>query len=71
MNYRITLDLAFSKQASAQAVLKTAKDHLKNAATINPEEQYEEIGYIQLVKCYHDEDPVAPCEIIETITTMV
>lgn len=71
MKYRISLDLAFDKEASAQAVLKTAKDHLKNAVTINPGLPTEEKGTIILHDCFHDEDPVKDCVIIEHHETSV
>lgn len=65
MNYRIMIDISFEKEASARAVLKTAKDHIKNSVIINPGTPNEERGYIRLQECYHDEDPWGACQLIE------
>lgn len=65
MFYRIRIDLAFEKEASINAISKTAHDHLKKAIIINEDQENEERGYIILERCFHDEDPALPCEITE------
>jgi len=64
MFYRIRIDLTFTKEASINAISKTALDHLKSAVIINEGYPNEERGFIQLEQCYHDEHPSGPCLII-------
>lgn len=64
MLYRITIDLAFEEEDPTDDILDKTLDHLAKAVTINPDLPSEERGFIKLVKCYHDEDPHRPCELI-------
>ena len=64
MFYRISIDLAFHKEASINAIQKTALDHLKSAVIINEGMLNEERGFIMLQECYHDEDPPQECKLI-------
>lgn len=65
MFYRIRLDLAFNGENPPRDVLDKVEDHLKDAIVINPGMINEERGFILLEKCYHDEDPSKPCEVLE------
>lgn len=69
MFYRIKVDLAFTKEASINAIMKTAHDHLKSSVIINQDQPNEEGGFILLEKCYHDEDPNKSCDILEVYTS--
>lgn len=65
MIYRIRIDLAFTTKDPCDDILDKARDHLAQAIVINPDQPNEERGYITLERCYHDEAPSKPCEVIE------
>lgn len=68
MLYRIRLDLAFDKENISQAVFDKAKEVLSKAVKIaNQDNPMGEVSYIEIHKCYHDETPSKPCEIIKRI----
>lgn len=69
MFYRIILDLAYSSDTNPKSIMAHAKTLFKDAQTINPGQPTQEVGFIQLQKCYHDENPFKPCEVIESIYT--
>jgi len=67
MNYRIKIDLAYPSDTNPRSILAHTQSLLEGAVIINPGTPTEERGYIQLEKCYHDEHPTRPCEIIDYI----
>ena len=68
MLYRVRLDLAFNTEDIPQAVFDKAKQVLakavKIASTDNPTG---ELSFIEVLRCYHDESPAKPCEIIKRV----
>jgi len=64
MFYRLTVDLAFSSQHPVDEIAQQLLPRLPHAVTINAGLPNEERGSIILQKCYHDEDPSKPCEVI-------
>ncbi|MBA7493221.1 hypothetical protein ES702_03787 [subsurface metagenome] len=64
MFYRVRIDLAYPEDANPKAIQAHANTLFHDAMTINPGQPNEERGYIMLEKCYHDEDPPRPCEVI-------
>lgn len=69
MFYRSKIDLAFPEQKEALKAIEKAVDVLSFAITLNPGMPSEERGFIIVEKCYHDEDPTKPCEIIKSYQT--
>lgn len=69
MFYRIRVDLAYPEDTNPKAILAKAKDLLYTSVIINPGQINEERGYITLEKCYHDDDPTKPCEVIQQYYT--
>lgn len=68
MLFRIRLDLAFDKEDIPQAVFDKAKEVLSKAVKIaNKDNPMGEVSFIEIHKCFHDEDPPRPCEIIKRI----
>lgn len=68
MLYRVRLDLCFDGEALADGVYEKAKTILSKAINIaHPGEIGSEVSYIEVHKCYHDETPTKPCEIIKRI----
>jgi len=64
MFYRTRIDLAFTTKKSALKATESALAMLENAKIINPAQDNEERGFIQVEKCYHDLNPNQPCELI-------
>lgn len=67
MKYRIHADLIFDADSENDAkdvfaLIKKLKGKLK---TIKKGEPDEENSYAWIEKCYHDETPPRPCEILE------
>ena len=68
MLYRVRIDLAFNTEDISQAVFDKAKTVLSKAVKIARQgEPTNEISFIEIHKCYHDEELPKPCEIIERI----
>ena len=65
MNYRVRVDAPFNDLPPTDWLRRIRDYFLANAHTINPSQPHEEIGFVSLEKCYHDEDPSKPCDVIE------
>lgn len=65
MFYRVRADLAFTEEDEAYDFAHDCEIVLEKASIINQGAQNEERGYFQLEKCYHDEDPAKPCELLD------
>ena len=66
MFYRVRIDLAFADSANPGKIRDYGKKLLKHAIIINEGQINEERGYIMVEKCYHDEHPTKPCELLGT-----
>jgi len=69
MFYRIRIDLAFDQQPPPGRIKELAATMLAQAITINPGKVNQERGFILIEKCYHDESPVKPCEVLAMLET--
>ena len=69
MFYRIRIDAAFTNLPPRDWLERIRDYFLANAETINPGQENEEPGFISLEKCYHDEESVQPCEVLEQYQT--
>lgn len=67
MKYRVRLDLSFKSESDAQSLMSYAKNLSKRAVSISEGKPTEEIAYCDIHKCYHDETPPKPCEVIERV----
>jgi len=67
MKYRIRLDLIFDEEEDAMKAFNFLKEKRVLFRTIRKGEPNEERSILEIHKCYHDEDPTKPCEIIEHI----
>ncbi len=65
MKYRVRLDLSFDNEADAQALMNYAKRASKKAVSIREGEVNEEIAFVDLELCRHDEG--LPCEKLERV----
>jgi len=68
MLYRVRLDLAFDTEDIPQAIFGRAEQALSGAVKmVSGDNPMGEVSFIEIHKCYHDEDPSKPCEIIKRI----
>ena len=68
MLYRLRVDLCFNEEVSANGVFEKAKAILGKAVKIAVKgDGLPEVSFIEVHKCYHDEDPRKPCEIIKRV----
>ncbi len=65
MKYRVRLDLSFDNEADAQALMNYAKRTSKKAVSIREGEVDEEIAFVDLGICRHDEG--LPCTKLERV----
>jgi len=68
MKYRVRADLIFDDEARATGLAQAVKNLMKHATIIRPGEVNEERSNFTFERCYHDESPPRPCEIIESET---
>jgi len=68
MKYRIKMDLSFPDEATltdlenARALIAPL---FQASVVVNEGEDFEERGFVELEKCFHDETPIKPCVILE------
>lgn len=66
MLYRVRIDLCFDAEDISQAVFNKAELVLSKAVKIAVVgKPTGEVSFIEIHKCYHDENPTKPCEIIK------
>ncbi len=65
MKYRFRCDLPFESEADAQALMAYAKKLSGKAVSINEGEPGEEIGFVDLEICRHDEG--GTCDTLERV----
>jgi len=61
MKIRLKIDVAVNTKEHAQFIYDWLKDNISWFGSTGGEEDY----YISFHKCFHDEDPVKPCETLE------
>jgi len=67
MKWRVQLDLIFDDEREARDAFEKLKAKKHLFKTINKGKPNEERSRLSIHKCYHDEEPAKPCEIIEEI----
>lgn len=66
---RVTATLHFTEPDEAKDFYHDCELAILKSQTINPGEVTEERGTIILEECYHDEDPVKPCHVLNMDST--
>ena len=66
MFYRVIATLAFTIEDEATDFYHDCEIALPKASTINPNQPNIERGTIRMQKCYHDETPTKPCEVLKS-----
>ena len=69
MLYRVRVDLCFEAEDKPQAIFDKAESFLASTVKLIGERAVEvgESSFIEIHRCYHDEDPPKPCEVIKRI----
>ncbi len=65
MKYRVRVDLSFGSEAEAQSLMSYAKGLSEEAVSINEGEPNDEIAFVDLEICRHDEG--LPCQRLERV----
>jgi len=63
MKYRVKIDESFDKEADARSLMDFARNLMSKASSINEGLANEEIGYVDIHLCGHDEGK--PCVKLE------
>lgn len=66
MKYRVMLDLAFDDERDTREVFEVAKRLSKKVKCLNIDEGMR----INIHRCFHDETPFKPCEVIEEVVVV-
>jgi len=69
MFYRIRIDLSFPDEPPPGRIKELAATLLRQAVTINPGQPNQERGFILIERCYHDETPPRPCDLLTMLET--
>lgn len=65
MKYRVRLDLSFDDESNAKSLMECAKKLFSKATNINEGKPNEEISFIDLERCGHDEGK--PCTRLDRV----
>jgi len=67
LKFRVRADIILDDESEAMGIFASLKGERDRFVTIRKGEPDEERSRVSIEKCYHDEDPTKPCEIIEII----
>ena len=65
MIYRVLTVLAFNTRDPADDIIDKIKDVFDQAITVNPGQLNEELSFYTLEQCFHDQDKLHDCTILE------
>ena len=66
MFYQLRVDCFLKDQDSLNDVLEELEKRKENMSVVNPGLPQQELSTIKVIKCYHDENPLKPCELIQS-----
>ncbi len=69
MIYEVRANLFFTSEDEAIDFFGDCQTALGKSVVIHPDEPRAERPQVALLKCYHDEQPTKPCEIMECLTS--
>lgn len=67
MLYKLKMELAFETEKEPKSVLNKVKQVISKAVKRPSSSGMLDQAFVELHKCYHDETPAKPCEVIERI----
>jgi len=68
MFFRVRANLPFTNEDEANDFYHDCQVAFPKASIINPGLPNQETRSISLGKCYHDQDPTIPCEVINELS---
>jgi len=69
MKYRLTFTMILDSEADAETIYRFLEDKRGIFRTIKKGKPEEERSSVRLERCYHDEEPPKPCEVIKEFTS--
>jgi len=70
MFYRVTLNCNVTDPHHIEVIKQGLHTLFNQSVTINPGRINSEKSFITVQKCYHDETPPAPCQVLEYVETL-
>jgi len=67
MKWRVRADIIVSDKGEVMSIFDFLEVKKGSFETINKGKPNEERSRVSVEKCYHDEEPPKPCEILETV----
>lgn len=64
MIYEVRARLFFDDKIEASLALTSLVPLIRKAVVVHPDEPNQEGSSIEFIKCFHDETPTKPCELI-------
>ena len=65
MKYQVRANIYFSDENAARSFLYQCQVALRKSTDISPGKPAMELTTIDLIENHHDDDPAAPCKVIE------
>jgi len=69
MKYRLTFTIFIDDESDAERIYRFLEDKRGIFKTVNKGKPEEERSSVRLERCYHDEEPPKPCEVIKEFTS--
>lgn len=69
MIYEVRANVFFENISDAEDLVKHIASKLDDAVVVHPDEDNQQGCSIELIKCYHDETPTSPCEVVGITTS--
>lgn len=65
MYNRVHVVMAYPAEDDAKDLVQEVMNLIERAVNIRPGLPGEEISFVERERCYHDEDPMKKCELVE------
>lgn len=69
MIYEVRANLFFKEEDEAIDFFGDCQLALPKSVVVHPDDPNAERPRVELIKCYHDEQPTKPCEVVECLTS--
>lgn len=69
MIYQVRANMFFGKKDEAIDFFGDCQIALGKSVVLHPDSLNAERPRVELIKCYHDEHPTQPCEVVECLTS--
>jgi len=65
MIYQVRANLFFEQMTDAEDLFKKGALAMVDSVVVHPDDPNFERPRLELIKCYHDEQPTKPCELLD------